>query len=768
VAFVITAFCLLTSVYRQERYTLQTGVVSPTRFKATREVENVIATERNRTEAQNNAAEMLPIRNKDTAINERVIRNVSELFISIDGIRAAHQSEVTAQAMAEQEAERQAAELEAAEREAAEQAQEQEQAEAEDEGHEAMAYLDNEPFASTDSTLWTGVLDSLHSINSVSNINRPYSSVNASLNAMQQLDNLPLALPEGQRRLLLDLDNEDYEKLKLAIHQSLENVLEQGVQEIDGRIDIRSLHSLEVEFFNIDITSEMRNIGNQIASTYLEPNFVINEAATEAARMEIASQYTVVEVREGQTIVDEGQVITLEIFTLLETLGLISDGLQDSMMPIVAAIAIIAVLYVLCFVYMRIFCPKLVANKKEAALLFSLYTVVIIAVRLLIHVPYQFLPILIFTMLVAMLIDLRLSVVLNIFVTICAMMIHNGDTEFFIFFSVTGLAVSLLAKKTTERNHLFIVGIAASALSFILMFLTGLYIQRSFSPNILIEAGYAAGNGIFTVIVCLGTLPFWEAFFGVITNIKLLDLTDPNNALLRKLIIEAPGTYHHSLIVANLAETAAYEIGADANLARVGGYYHDVGKVKNPHYFAENQTVLTESPHVSMKPRASADVILDHVKYGLDLASEHKLPQAVKDMIVQHHGTTLVQYFYCKAKEACDAGETVNESDFRYPFVMPQNKEAAVLMLADTVEAAIRSMKNGFTNYDELELCIKRLIKTKLDDGQLLDSGLSIKDLELITKAFLRVFKGMYHERIEYPKIEAEDVLPAEGEVSTA
>jgi len=242
-------------------------------------------------------------------------------------------------------------------------------------------------------------------------------------------------------------------------------------------------------------------------------------------------------------------------------------------------------------------------------------------------------------------------------------------------------------------------------------------------------------------------------------------MTNPNNSLLRRLIIEAPGTYHHSLVVANLSETAAYEIGADANLARVGGYYHDIGKLKKPQFFTENLDMVGESPHETLTPFESADVIIEHIRYGMELAGEFRLPQAIKDFIIQHHGTTLIQYFYCKAKNEF---KNINESEFRYPFTIPQNKEIAILMLADTAEAAVRSKRKGLKDFSELEPDIKRLIKSKLDDGQLLDSGLSIKDLDLIAKAFLRVFKGMFHERIEYPKLESTDVTPANGEVSTA
>jgi putative nucleotidyltransferase with HDIG domain len=263
-------------------------------------------------------------------------------------------------------------------------------------------------------------------------------------------------------------------------------------------------------------------------------------------------------------------------------------------------------------------------------------------------------------------------------------------------------------------------------------------------------AGFASLNGVLTVIICVGSLPFWEAFFGVVTPIKLLDLTNPTNLLLRRLTIEAPGTYHHSLIVANLAETAAYDIGANPNTARVGGYYHDIGKLKYPQYFIEN--VAGENPHDSMDPFNSAQVIISHVTYGLTLASEFKLPQFVRDIIQEHHGDTVIQFFYRKAV-AENGGQPVNEEDFRYPYVKPQSRESACVMLADTVEAAVRSMIPRVKSVDEVESQITTLIRDKLYDGQLSDSKLSIRDVDTISESFFRVLKGMYHERIPYPKL---------------
>jgi putative nucleotidyltransferase with HDIG domain len=250
------------------------------------------------------------------------------------------------------------------------------------------------------------------------------------------------------------------------------------------------------------------------------------------------------------------------------------------------------------------------------------------------------------------------------------------------------------------------------------------------------------------VALCIGTLPFLEAVFGIVTPIKMLDLTNPNNKLLRRLTIEAPGTYQHSLIVGNLAETAAFDVGADPTLARVGGYYHDIGKLEYPQYFSENQ--ISDNPHDVLDPYVSAQILTGHISKGIEMAEENRLPHRIVDIVEQHHGTTLIKFFYYKAtKQYPD--KIINESDFRYNYKIPQSKESAIVMLADTVEAAVRSMAKGKTN-EEVDAFVRTLIKDKLDDGQLLDSMLTIKDLDTIAVAFMRVFKGMYHERIPYPK----------------
>jgi len=243
-------------------------------------------------------------------------------------------------------------------------------------------------------------------------------------------------------------------------------------------------------------------------------------------------------------------------------------------------------------------------------------------------------------------------------------------------------------------------------------------------------------------------LPYLEHLFGLVTPIKLLELSSPSHPLLRRLQIEAPGTYHHSIVVANLAEAAAESIGADSLLVRVGAYYHDIGKVRRPVFFVENQ-IGVENPHEKMAPSLSALTVLAHVRDGIEYAREQRLPEAVIRFIPEHHGTSLITYFYHQAMER---GDVVDEEGFRYEGPKPQSRESAILMIADAVEGAVRSMPRPTP--DRIEQVVRRIIRERLEDGQLDECDLTFRDLDVIAQTFTRLLAGMFHPRVEYPDLE--------------
>jgi len=254
------------------------------------------------------------------------------------------------------------------------------------------------------------------------------------------------------------------------------------------------------------------------------------------------------------------------------------------------------------------------------------------------------------------------------------------------------------------------------------------------------------------MVLTIGLLPFFESVFTLVTPLKLLEISNPNHPLLKKLLIEAPGTYHHSLMVGNLAEVATEDLGGNALLARAGAYFHDVGKLKRPDLFKENQ--FSENPHDRMTPNLSAVVITAHTKDGIEIATKYKLPLVIKDIIKQHHGTTLVAYFYYKALKSNEGEEIkqkIKQETYRYEGPKPQSKEAAIVMLADSVEAAVRSMTEKTES--KIEVLIRKIIKDKLDDGQLDKCQLTLADLDTIANSFMRVLSGYFHAREQYPEI---------------
>lgn len=255
-------------------------------------------------------------------------------------------------------------------------------------------------------------------------------------------------------------------------------------------------------------------------------------------------------------------------------------------------------------------------------------------------------------------------------------------------------------------------------------------------------------NGIGSSIIVVGVLPVFEYLFKTITNISLLELFD--HPLLHQLRLKAPGTSHHSLIVGNLSEAASEAVGANALLARVGAYFHDIGKLAKPEYFSENLELNNTNKHDSLSPSMSKLIIMNHVKEGIDLAHKYKLNQTVMDFIMQHHGNSLVYYFYRRALEGLEDDQEVKEEGFRYPGPKPDTKETAIVLLADSVEAAARALKEP--NPGSITEVVHKIINNKFIDGQLDKCDLTLKDLERISEIFVRILSGIYHSRIDYPE----------------
>ncbi|GMA56136.1 hypothetical protein GCM10025858_06390 [Alicyclobacillus sacchari] len=355
-------------------------------------------------------------------------------------------------------------------------------------------------------------------------------------------------------------------------------------------------------------------------------------------------------------------------------------------------------------------------------------------------------------MLITVMMDSSLAVVASFYFSFLLGAALNFNYDFVFYGFVGSLVGAYSVARVTSRGTFMRAGFFVSLMnigSVLALYL--LQANRSTDLHSLsLHVGLAALNGIFAAILAMGILPFFESAFGLLTPIRLLELSNPNHPLLRKVLLEAPGTYHHSLIVGNLAEAAAELVGADPLLCRVGAYYHDVGKTKRPMFFVENQ-MTKDNPHEKVAPSLSHLIITSHVSDGLEMLKQAGLPKPIQDICATHHGTTILWYFYNKAKEQ-DKNGTVKVDDFRYPGPKPKTRECAIIMICDAVEAAVRSMARPTPN--RVEGVIRKIIRDRLQDGQLDECDLTLQDLDAMVGAFMKTLKGIYHSRIEYPDID--------------
>lgn len=568
-------------------------------------------------------------------------------------------------------------------------------------------------------------------------------------NAVQEISlELPVVLSNRQLMAYENLTADQRKAFANDCVSVLKQIYDKGVT-ADGLTEAKASGLTYLQ--ELAWSSDLKTMAGIILSAAVEPNLIVDEAAVEAAKEEKRAEVDEVLIRKNQKIVDEGEIITQEIYDKLVALNLVSEtGLEGSLMPMLGSLVITGMLFAALYLFFRWGKGNILLKPNEIRMLFTIYMMMVLLIRILANLTiFTIVPVGLFAMLVSLLVGRRMALWLNALFCIIGCFIFNGDVQFLMYALISGTFAALIIQKTDKRSHLIPAALGMAAVDFVTTISLGFFFGEGYSTELLFQGGIGAVTGLLSMIVAVGSLPFWENMFEANTPLRLMELTNPNNELLRKLMIEAPGTYHHSLIVANLAETAVYDIGGNTALARAGAYYHDVGKLRYPQYFAENQSGY--NPHDELPPEKSAKIITGHTKGGLELAERYKLPPVVRDMIVEHHGNSLVKFFYFKALKLYGA-ENVNEADYRYQGRIPSSRESAVVMLADTVEAAVRSMLGHGKTMEEAEAAVKNLMKDKLDDGQLNNSGLTLNELETIRLAFLKVFHGMYHERVSYPE----------------
>ncbi len=538
---------------------------------------------------------------------------------------------------------------------------------------------------------------------------------------------------------LLEISEQEFSGFSDALSEVQATLLEAGISDTTAALDeARGLLAEKTQY---------PDEGIAILRVTLRENRVFSPEKTEEARQTLRDSVEEVTYKANQIIVRKGDVVTQAQYAVLSELGMVKSGeTETNVLGIIGTGLLLLACYGILYLYMRRYAHKWLKNDGlllMIAIIFAL-TVLLASAGIEKVVSPYLLPIIAGTALLAILLDIRFAVTYNAVISILSVLIFGGDVYCLACLVLSGTLSAFIFTRPGLRHTLVLSAVLQIASQFALYFAVGV-LEGLETQNALLRGLYGLGAGTISSVMIIGTLPFWEYAFDVTTPFKLLELANPDQPLLKRLLTEAPGTYHHSLMVGNLAEVACEAVGGNALLARTGAYYHDVGKLRRPQYFKENQ--YAENPHDKMSPQLSASVIISHVKEGNDLARQHRLPGAIRNIIAAHHGNSLVAFFY--HKEKIENEGVAEEDKFRYPGPRPQTREEAIVMLADSVEAAVRSLENK----DETSIrdMVQKILSGKLQEGQLGESGLTLRDIETIESAFVHVFCGYFHSRIKYP-----------------
>ena len=529
--------------------------------------------------------------------------------------------------------------------------------------------------------------------------------------------------------------------------------------------DIKTINEVRRDLNRICYSISHTKSKEQLQAIYdlinseLKPNIKFNQDETNRRIDEkIKTLKPVMSIlKKGQMIVRDGDTITSEA---LKNINIINKNTKSSNVTYTLGILLLQLLIVFISIFFsddtREKNPEI---KKTSIITFSIvlffiiYTFALSRTENIYSTNLLFgllLPIPFVTMTIVTLFNDRfIAILVSIFLIFFSFMISMASfTTLIISFSSAILGV-IIVRDIEKRTDFLRGGLSIGLINSLIVIGIGL-IQEYSAYNIFKNLQLSIAHGIINSILAMGIFPIHEHVFGVTTRFKLLELSDLNAKIFKRMLIKAPGTYNHSLMVANMAEAACEAIGANAILARVGGYYHDIGKVSNAKYFVENKGDMAHSQDIS--PEEYTKIILSHVNDGVELAKENKLPDSIIDFIKEHHGTSTMTYFYHRALEkAQEAGETsLKKEDFQYSGPKPQSRETAVVMIADSVEAASRSLQEPTSI--KLQGLVKKIIFNKLNDGELENSNLNISDLKFIQLAIIRVLNGLFHTRLEYPE----------------
>ncbi|MDR2520016.1 MAG: HDIG domain-containing protein [Eubacteriaceae bacterium] len=485
-------------------------------------------------------------------------------------------------------------------------------------------------------------------------------------------------------------------------------------------------------------------IASNVIRTFVQPNMILNEQLTEGARQMARDSVYEVVYEAGQTIVNRGEVVTANQIALLSDNGMLKrKGLFGDPLSDFASFAILSCLTAALVYYIARFSPESYESLGSFALMMSQFLIAMALAKATFYFSVYLVPASFLAMSVSVLFSGAAASLANVFLILFLSIILPMDVDSAFYLLCGGLAAAASLKKVSGRNSLLWAGLITAGTNVLIICLFAA-VRKDFALQTVDNIGYGLGSAAFAAILTIALTMVCELLFNLATPFRLLEMAAPGDPAIQSLISSAQGTYHHSLIVSNLAEAACEEIGANSLLARVGSYYHDLGKLSNTAYFKENQGYLP-NPHDDIAPETSAQIIKGHVSSGLELAAKYHLPKAVTEFIRTHHGTSEISFF----KAMAEKGHYEGPETFRYEFSLPKTKETSVVMLADSVEAAVRSL--DLHTEESIESMIDKIIAKKIREGQLAESQLSFAELKTVHACFLSVLLGVYHSRLQYP-----------------
>lgn len=612
-----------------------------------------------------------------------------------------------------------------------------------------------------------GVLDSV-----LSNLNQIYAQFDAAIQYAETLEDYSstrrytadelakareivtmIALKDYQMRTLLNTTRSDLSDLYSNLFDAIQNTMSGYI--IEGSEHIAISNIMQIIGYRTD-TNLLQNVVQPLLDVIIKPNIIIDQEATELARQQARGDVEPVVYKQGQNIIvkGEGRVERYQ-YEMLSSMGLLSNASIDITMYL-GVILLVVLTMSIAMIMLRITRKQIVYDIKRLVLLFIIVLLTLLICVLMRPINIYLAPAALSALLLSSMLGLHAGIIFNAAVAVLIGTLANNSAsgsltgemaQILMAFLCSGTVGAMVLYKRSNRLRVIASGIAVGAVNFAVLLALGL-MAGSNKDTVLLNALWGLGGGAISGVLCIAIQPLLELLFNLPTPTKLMELSNPNHPLLRRLLLEAPGTYHHSIVVSSLAEAAAEAIGANPLLARVGGYYHDVGKLRRPLYFKENQ-LGEENKLIETNPYTAAQIVISHTRDGAMLARQYHLPREVIRIIQEHHGNTPVMYFYTMALKEAD-GKPVDVNEFRYDADPPSTKEGAIVLLCDTIEAAVRSMQNPTP--EAIEEFIIKLIQGKLQDGQLSNSPLTLKDIDDICHACVTVLNGVFHERIEYPE----------------